>query len=330
MNTKRFGILGCGRMGQRRAEAISGIPGATVRFVSDLSFDAATALANKHSCRVVDPSNLEDFVDDIDCIVISTPNSFHKQQCLLFIENGIHVFCEKPLAVSCQEAREIAARAAEANVRFQVGSNVRHFGNVQRARDLLLGGKVGKLLFARGWIGHDGWVLKNGWSGDPRRAGGGALLDNGCHMIDLIRWNMGEIESVLGRSATLFSREGQGVEDNFMGILNTSKGLPVMFQCSWTEWSGYLYMEFYGESGSVVIDSRLNKSLTRWRDTGGHSIEEDYSSEGAVSFRREMEAFTQAIDSRSEPSPNAGDGARVLEIIDALYESSRTNTLVRC
>lgn len=311
-------------MGTRRAQALGRNPRAEVALVYDPDRSRADAVARDVGCEVAAAPDRFLHGPDLDAVIVSTPNACHAELMLENLARGRHMFCEKPLATSSEVARRIARAAAERALRVQVGSNLRHFGCVKEARRLIVSGALGPINFARGWIGHDGWSLTTiPWTRDLRQTGGGTLLDNGCHLIDLSRWMFGGIASVVGYGATRQHVLEPGQEDNFFGILTTTTGVPISLQSSWTEWHGYLYFEVYGREGAVRIDGRAPESRTTLSLRGQAPEVFDFASEGPVSFQGEIDQFIAAVADGTAPSPDAEDGAEVVRICEALYESSR-------
>jgi predicted dehydrogenase len=317
--TVRFAVIGCGRMGVRRARALRADSRVALKVVVDPDTERAKTLAAELSC-VWGPT-LDFRSSPVDAVVVSTPNRLHTEQILDALSSGKHVFCEKPLATKVADARQVADEAEARSLKLQVGSNIRHFGNVIHAHELIQSRRIGQLAFARGWIGHDGWVLREEpWTRTPDNVGGGTLIDNGCHLIDLMRWFVGNLDPLAAYSIHAVQELAPSQEDNFVGILRGPRGEPVTIQTSWSEWYGYLYCEFYGTEGAVYIDSRGRTSKVTIRSRSGAEEVFDYTSEGPVSFAREMSSFVSSIVQDHRPSPDGREATEVLETIGRLYD----------
>lgn len=219
-----IGIVGYGLMGRVHAYAYRAIPvyyhgqPGPIRLVGVCDVDAGRAREGVAEAGfAVATTRVEDLTarDDIDVIDVCTPNRFHAEAVESALRAGKHVYCEKPLAVNLVEARRLAALAREAGVVHQVVSEYRFFPAMLRAHELVRAEFVGRTFHARGAYLHSGYV-------DPERplewrlrreiTGGGVLMDLGPHLLDLMRWLAGEIESVCAVAET-FIRERRSVED---------------------------------------------------------------------------------------------------------------------
>jgi len=319
-----FAVIGCGRMGRRRAKAIAQNRNGEMVCVVDNDITQAKSLAEELNCEFYNVYDKALRNDDVDAVVVAVPNKFHPEVSVKSLKLGKHVFCEKPLAITPKEAKIMVETAMKEKVFLKAGSNVRFFDNVEKAKELVDNGTLGKILFARGWIGHQGWNLKNGsWFVDPELIGKGTMLDNGCHIIDIIRWFMGEVKECFGYSSTMFHKLPKKLEDNAMGILIGLNGEPVFIQSSWTEWNGYLYLEFYGENGALYINNRGNEDKTIVKTKDDDTKVFDYSKKPKISFQREIDNFISSVLSEKQPLPSGYDGMRAVQIINSLYTSSK-------
>ncbi|MCL4323953.1 MAG: Gfo/Idh/MocA family oxidoreductase, partial [Candidatus Thermoplasmatota archaeon] len=294
MSEKKLGVavVGCGRMGKRRAVATTSHPTSHLEVVSDTDFSRAEAVAKELGCRAV-PDPLA-AIDDpaVGAVFISTPNSTHAPLALRALRGGKHVFCEKPLSITVADAREMVREAESRKLSLMVGSNVRFFENVEKAKELVEHGAIGKPLFARGWIGHEGWVLKTEpWSQDPAIIGGGTLMDNGPHILDILRWLFGDVDQVSGQSFQRLHQLPPSIEDNFLATLVGQGGMPILFQASWTEWNGYFFLEAYGTEGRMAIDSRGDAALVTVVGKDKQTQAFDFSKAEKQSFKREAHEF---------------------------------------
>jgi len=318
-----FVVVGCGRMGKRRAKAVTKNHNSELLCVVDNDLTQARSLAEELNCQFY--THLDEAIkrDDVDAVVVSVPNKYHLEASLKSLKLGKHVFCEKPLAITPKEAKLMVETALNEGVFLKAGSNVRFFHNILKAKELVDDRTIGKLLFARGWIGHEGWNLKqDSWFIDPQLIGRGTMLDNGCHLIDIIRWFMAEIKECFGCCSTLLHKLPNDIEDNSMGILIGLNGELAMIQSSWTDWNGYFYLEFYGENGALYIDNRGNEAKTIIKTKNNELRVFDYSKEPKISFQMEIDDFISSILAGKHPLPSGYDGMRVIQIINGIYESS--------
>lgn len=322
-----FAVVGCGRMGQRRIKTIAEHPQAKLACVVDVSEERGQAIARSYSTSYYRELEKALCRDDVHAVVVSVPNKWHVEAVCAALAAGKHVFCEKPLAHSLEAGQRMVALSEKNNVTLKVGSNLRFFPNVIKAKNLIDKGAIGELTFLRSWIGHDGWNLKNPWYRDENITGGGTMLDNGCHIFDLIRWFMGDFKSCLGITTNLYW-DLKSLEDNGFGIFETEKGQVATLHASWTDWAGYMYMEIYGVEGYIRIDNRSHNCLTVYGKRNGEEDTFDFSTLPPQSYKLEMEYYIDCLLQGFIPKPTGADGLRAIEAAFALYESARKGTKI--
>lgn len=322
-------VLGVGRMGKRRALAVTKNSNCELNCIVD--FDVSISeFAKKLGCDYY--PNYHEALDreDVDAVIASLPNDLHKPITIRSLEKHKHVFCEKPLARTSEEARTMVETSIKNRVYLKTGSNVRFFKNIIKAKELLDAGEIGDVLFSRAWIGHGGWNLKKGsWFTNPNQIGGGTLLDNGCHLIDILRWFNGEIVECLGYCTTQF-HPIKGLEDNAMAIVVGETGIPSFIQASWTEWNGYLYIEIYGQEGILQVDNRGDRDRVtlKYKDSSQTEVF-DFSEAPKTSFKDEVDHFIESIMTKKQPKPSGYDGMRAVQIIDGIYESAKQGVKIK-
>ena len=332
----RFCVVGCGGFGSRRINALKKI-GAVISCLVDTDEKLVAGLAREIGCEYTTDYLKGVRRDDVDCVVVATPNKYHAPVSIAALEAKKHVICEKPLARNPKEARAMVDAADRNGVFLKTGSNLRYFSNVRKAKELLSDGAVGRPLFLRGWIGHDGKKVLHAWNVKREVAGGGTMLDNGAHILDLFRWFVGDFSECFGYVQTIHMPIE--VEDNGMGIFRTEDGRMAFVQSSWTEWSGYMYMEIYGSDGSVTIDNRGERvaNTGKWL-VSSHTILTakdgtrqvfDYSTEPPRSYELELMDFIDCIKKNMQPMASGHDGMKVVEMVDAIYNSSKTGRIVK-
>lgn len=181
----KFGLVGCGRMGLRRAKRVIDHPNAELVCVADVDEEKAKKTSKEFGVNYYTDFRELVGIEEIDSVIVCVPNKYHAPVTIEALNNGKHVFCEKPLARTPEEAKMMVEAAKENGVTLKVTSNLRYFPSVQKAKELL--NEIGDVLFFRGWIGNSGWQLES-WFSNPDMIGGGTLLDNGCHLLDLCIW----------------------------------------------------------------------------------------------------------------------------------------------
>jgi len=327
-NTKlRFAVIGCGRMGLRRMQTIVNHRQAELACVVDVHEQEARAAADKYGCPYY--LSYKEILprEDIDCVIVSVPNKWHKETVVAALDSKKHVFCEKPLARNPQEAQAMVDAAVRNGVTLKTGSNLRFFPSVLKAKQLLDERAIGELLFLRSWIGHGGWT-QGRWYTNEEIAGGGTFLDNGCHVLDITRWFLGEVKSCVGMVQTnLWPVEP--LEDNGFGIFETVDGKTALIHASWTEWAGYMYMEIYGSEGYIRIDNRGKKCKTILGKREGGEKVFDFSSLPPTSYWAELDDYIRALREGRQPLPSGFDGLRAVQMAWGVYESARTGRKIQ-
>ena len=243
-----FAIIGAGGIAQLRRAAIAAIDGASLAGVHDLVADRAAALAGE---ATVFPS-LDALLASsaVEAVVVCTPPDSHAEIALAALAAGKHVLVEKPMAPTLAECLRMVEAARAAGRTLTVGFNHRYFPAIGEVRAAIESGRLGELSHVRGYTGHTGLSeFKAPWMYSKDVMGGGALFDNGIHMIDLVHHLMGPIAGVYGQ-VTDRSWALDRVEDNGFALLTGATGIIGSLGASWTEWKGYgFHVEAYGTRG---------------------------------------------------------------------------------
>ena len=328
-------MVGCGRIGARRAQ-VAHSSGDEVVFVADVDGDRARGLAGEVGASWTTDWRELVSLSDLEVVVVSTFNQSLPIVSSAALDAGKHVLCEKPLGRNAKEAQEVMKTARASGRVLKVGFNHRHHPGVEQAHKLAEEGAIGPLLYIRGAYGHGGRPgYDDEWRADPELAGGGELLDQGVHLVDLARWFLGEFSEVSGVLGTWFWRVDP-LEDNAFALLRTSRGQVASLHSSWTQWKNLFRFEVYGRDGYLIVEG-LGGSYGEERLTLGHRRPESgppeeqfwsYPGED-VSWHREWDAFRLAIREGREPVGGAEDGYAAARLVDAIYESTRHGSTVR-
>jgi predicted dehydrogenase len=336
----RVGVIGCGLIGCRRALVIRQSSDDNVVVVADVDGDAA-----KEAGRVVEcewTTRWADLVerDDLDAIVVATTNEWLSPISRAALESGKHVLCEKPAGRSPGEVQAMVKAADALGLTLKVGFNLRHASAIARAHLLYAEGAVGDLTFLRARYGHGGRPgMETEWRSNSAIAGGGELLDQGIHVVDLFRWFAGDFGEVFAYTANYCwpaPMGTAGVEDNAFALFRAGTGAIASLHVSWTQWKNLFSLEVFGTAGYLVVEG-LGGSygpstlrLGRHLPTGGAPEEtcEDFDgSEG--SWAQEWHEFTSAIAEHRQPLGSGLDGLRAAEMVHGAYESALTGGPVR-
>jgi predicted dehydrogenase len=322
----RFAIVGCGHVGKKRAAALP--PGALL-YACDLDGDRAAALAQSApGCRPLTDYHTALADPAVDAVVVSTLNASLAPIALAAVRAGKHALVEKPGALNAAQLHTLHAAAQAAGVRVRLGYNHRFHPALRHARGLLDTGVLGPLMFLRGRYGHGGRKgYDREWRANPELSGGGELIDQGVHLIDLAGWFLGDFPTVTGHAATYFW--DMAVDDNAFLSLRTAAGQTAWLHVSCTEWKNLFSLEIYGRDAKVAIDGlggsygverlTLYKMLPQMGPPETSSWEYPGNDD---SWRSETAAFIDDIQIGREPSPGLAEGIRTLEIVEALYRQS--------
>jgi predicted dehydrogenase len=330
----RVGIVGCGLMGARRSTVISA-SGDEVPIVADI--DAERAVGVAAACGAEWTRDWHKLVerDDLDAIVVATPNDQSVKVSVAALSAGIHVLCEKPLGRNAKEAESIVNAARASGRVLKVGFNHRHHPAIQEARRLVEDGAIGDAMGVRAAYGHGGrFGYEREWRADATISGGGELLDQGVHLIDLSRWFLGEFSAVSGMVAT-WHWPIEPVEDNVFALMQTAHGRIASITASWTEWRNTFRFEVMGGDGYLRVDGlggnygpeRLTVGI-RPASYGRPDEREVVFDERGESWALEWREFRTAVAEKRQPLGSGEDGLAAARIVDAIYRSARSAELV--
>ena len=322
----RIAIIGCGLIGRKRLAAL---PAGAFAAACDLEIgraeqlvaSARTGYATDDAARVLaDPA--------IDAVIVCTLNAALAPLALAAIRAGKHVLVEKPGAISTEQADELIDAARAAGVRVRVGFNHRFHPALLQARSLYESGALGPLMFIRGRYGHGGRVgYDREWRADPTLSGGGELIDQGVHLIDLAGWFLGDFARIEGHASTSFW--DMPVDDNAFLNLRTAAGQTAWLQVSCTEWKNLFSLEIYGRTGKLHVEG-LGGSYGVERLTFHRMLPEMGPPEttaweyprGDDSWRLEIAEFFTDIRTGREPQPGLREARTALVVVERIHAAS--------
>ncbi len=319
----RVGIAGCGLIGQKRADAL---PSGYLKAVADVSKDRAEKLAAKYP-DVTAYSDWQEMIqrDDLDLIIVSTTNNWLAPITLAAVTAGKHVLVEKPAARHFSELDPVIEAAKKYRVTVMVGYNLRCHPAFIKAKEITQSGKLGHLLYIRGRYGHGGRPgYEKEWRANPEISGGGELLDQGVHLIDLSRWFLGEFTKVNGHTHTYYWK--MPVEDNGFMYLETASGQVAWLQVECTEWKNLFSYEIFFEKGKLQIDG-IGGSYGTERLTLYQMLPQMGPPKTTIweypfpdnSWKTEFEEFEQAIVEDKPVHPDPVDAREALKIVARVY-----------
>lgn len=320
-------VVGCGLIGKKRALAFTAL-GARVVVVMDLDLARAEDLAAPVGATASD--SLADIIENpaIDAVVIATTHRELAPIAVACLAAGKHVLVEKPGGRNLQEVASIAEAAAVAGRIAKVGYNHRFHPAIVKSRQIVDSGVLGPLMFIRGRYGHGGRPgYDQEWRFNKDMSGGGQMIDQGSHLIDLAHWFLGDFTQVFGVLPTYFWRAE--VEDNVFLTLSTEQGQVAWLHATWTEWKNMFSFEIYGRDGKLSIDglggSYGVERLTHYRMLPGMGPPETTAWEYPFpdrSWDAECAEFLGAIEEGRRPNGDVADALSTMSVIERIYQGA--------
>ncbi len=319
-------IVGCGLIGAKRA-AVLGPKGRLV-VCADLDLARARQLAAQHGALAVDDWRQVLALAEVDMVIVATRHDALSDITQAAIAAGKHVLVEKPAARSVLELESVLAAVKDTQVKVRVGFNHRYHRAMRKARELVDCGAIGELMFIRARYGHGGRPgYEKEWRADPSLSGGGELIDQGPHLIDLSRYFLGDFTRVSGFAHTFFW--DMSVDDNAFMLLRTDSDRTAFLHASCTEWKNLFSMEIYGRLGKLDL-SGLGGSygverITWYRMLAQMGPPETTAWEYPMqddSWAVEMREFYEDIHTGREPAASLRDAQACLSIIESIYRES--------
>lgn len=323
----RLGIVGCGLAGGKRAAAA--VQGSH-RVVTVCDRDAARA---ERLAATVGAKAVRDWREvigaDLDMVIVATSHDTLAEISIAAVSAGKHVLVEKPAARTHAEAEALRDAAARHGRLVKVGFNHRYHPGLLEAYKMVREGAIGPLMFIRARYGHGGRVgYEKEWRCVPEVSGGGELVDQGSHLIDLARWFLGELRLDYGAAVTCFW--DALVDDNCFLALRGPRGEMAWLHASWSEWKNLFSFEIYGRSGKLAVEG-LGGSYGSERLTWHRMLPQMGPPETTVqeydspdlSWARELEEFVAAIGENRRPAGDMDDAVALHALIRDIY---RRNT----
>jgi predicted dehydrogenase len=323
--TVGVGIIGCGLVGRKRAAALP--TGARLVSVFDEDRARAAQLAESSVDDVDRAATVEQLLarNDIELVVIATPHRDLASLAVAALDEGKHILVEKPGGIDVGAARLVAQRAVSKQRLARVGFNHRFHPSFLEAKQIVDRNAYGGVLHIRARYGHGGRLgYEREWRADPAVSGGGELIDQGIHLVDLTRYLTGDVELVFSELRTEFWP--MAVEDNAYVALRSHSGAFAWLHASWTEWKNLFSFELMLERAKVEITglggSYGVETLTIYEmlpEMGPPRVRtQDWPQEDR-SWAEELADVVGAIDGQPGHGSDIGDAVAALSIVDAAY-----------
>ena len=317
MNSKmRLGLIGAGGIAQTYVQALATCQQAQLVGVADLRDEAAGALAER--AGVAAYASYDEMLVSEGCegAIVCTPPATHPEICCDLLDRGLHVLCEKPLAVSPNEAQRMVAAAERSSAALTMASKFRYAQDVVQAKSLVASGVIGEVILLENSF-TSRVEMKHRWNSDPTISGGGVLVDNGTHSVDILRYFLGplrEIQVVEGRRI-----QDIPVEDTVRVFVRSAQGVMGSIDLSWSlnkELPDYL--SIYGSSGTLHVGWKESR-FRRAGDSDWTRFGNGYDKVQA--FCSQVDNFVNAIRGVEPSLITLADALASVEVIEAAYEA---------
>ncbi len=322
MNQKlKFALIGAGSIAQAYAQAFENCGRAELVAVADIRADAARALAEGRGCRSYGSySELADYETNLDGVVVCTPPVTHPEVSVHFLDRKVHVLCEKPLSIDSASARMMLDKARENGVTLAMATKFRYVEDVIRAKSIVTSGILGEIvLFENAFTSRVD--MSSRWNSNPEVSGGGVLIDNGTHSVDLMRYFLGplsDVQVVEGKRS-----QGLAVEETVHIFVRSTGGVMGAIDLSWSinkELESFI--NIYGSHGTVSVgwkESRYRQSSSRDWVVFGKGYDK------VEAFRNQIDNFSRASAGEEALLVTAEDALASVEVVEAAYSALREN-----
>lgn len=318
-----FGLIGAGGIAQSYLQAMSVSQLGKITAVADNRPEAARAMAEGLRCPAFTSHQELGEKAKVDAVIVCTPPAFHPDIVRHFLEKKIHVLCEKPLCIDVAGARGLVESARKNGVILTMASKFRYVDDVIRAKSIVTSGILGEIiLFENAFTSRID--MSNRWNSDPAISGGGVLIDNGTHSVDIMRYFLGpiaEVQAVEGKRV-----QGLGVEDTVRIFIRTVDGVMGSIDLSWSlnkELESYI--DIYGSRGTIRVGWRESKYR---QSTSQDWVIFGKGYDKIQAFKRQIENFIKAIRGEETLLITAEEAIGSVEVVAAAYRSLGTNNWI--
>ena len=333
--TVGFGIVGCGVVADYHIGGVQGTDGARLVAVSDVVEERAREVAEKHGVQWY--TDYKEMLEssEVDVVCITTPSGIRIPIATDAAAAGKHVIIEKPIDITLEKADQIIKAADDAGVKLMCIFQLRYGDAVRQVREAVQSGKLGKVVLGDAyikWYRPQEYYDSAGWRGTWAMEGGGALMTQGIHTVDLLHWIMGPVKRVYARMGSLV--HDVEVEDTVVATLEYESGALGVVEATTASLPGMpAKLEFSGSKGTIAVEA---DQITVWDIEGEESMAvgeassdvakaaSDSKTFGAEGHKAQITEMVSIIHEGGEPAVNGPEGRKSVELILAIYESART------
>ena len=339
MKTYRFAIIGTGAIANIHAQAIQEIDNAVLIGAYNRTPEKAAVFAQKWNCQLY-PTLEELLAEELDVICICTASGLHLPAALQSIQAAKHVLIEKPLEITAERCEQIAQAAIQQGVKVGVIFPSRFNSSSQRIKQALQANRFGKLVMGSAyvkWSRDAAYYASAPWRGTWEFDGGGALMNQAIHSVDLLQWYMGPVKSVQAIAANIRHKDIE-VEDTVVAIIRFESGALGSIECTTATFPGsFKRVEIHGTQGTAVLEENTIKS---WQftdetaqdkqiqnQTNNQSTQGGFADPMDIAYlghKHQIVDFLTAIANSTTPLVDAAEGKKSVEIIEAIYKSAKT------
>tara|TARA_R110002072_G_scaffold228234_14_gene385487 strand:- start:33342 stop:34331 length:990 start_codon:yes stop_codon:yes gene_type:complete len=320
MTECQLAIVGCGGIADAYAKALQRMPNARLAAIVDPDESARTRIVGSDtpdSKQMVTQHHDIETLKGIDAALVLAPPNVHASLSCTLLERGMHVLCEKPLAPTVDTAKRMLACAQQASRRLMMGSKFRYTADVTAARALLDDNVCGDIiLYENVFCSHVDMTQR--WNSKPEVSGGGVLIDNGCHSVDLARYLLGPLTKVQAQFGTRV--QPLAVEDTARMLFQSASGALGSIDLSWSiRKETDAYVRIHGTKGTLEIGWRGS----RWKTSDGEWQEFGGGYDKIAAFQAQLENFVACVQGDGEPVIGDTDAMASVVVIDCAYQSAQ-------
>jgi UDP-N-acetyl-2-amino-2-deoxyglucuronate dehydrogenase len=334
-----IGIIGGGNISETHARAAREIEGVEIAATHGRNHEKSARLGQLYGGAVYE--DFESFLDHrpMTMVAIGSPSGLHSEQGIAAARHGLHVLVEKPIDISTERADRLIDECERAGVKLGVFFQDRVAPDLVSLKDLIDAGRLGKPILASArvkWYRPPEYYSESSWRGTRALDGGGALINQGVHTVDLLLWLMGDVKRVQSKAITALHKIE--VEDTVVATIEFSNGAVGTLEATTSVYPGYpRRLELTGSEGTIIVeDDRIVAAdlrhpvaeLSRTREEKVHQSATSPVVSDVGGHRRLLEDFIRAIEMNSSPRCNGHEARRSVELVQAIYESSLTGRSV--
>lgn len=327
----RTAVVGCGLIGKRRAQVAAANVGSKCVLVVDSNIEVARALAKEVGAE--SSADWREAVrrEDIDALVVATPNGFLAEISIAAAAHGKHVLAEKPMGRTLEEAEHMRAAFSSAGRILKIGLNHRYHPAIAEAHRQFARREIGDVINIRCRYGHGGRPgYEKEWRGNRELSGGGELTDQGVHVVDLIHWFAGQPFEVFSYLQTAVWPLGD-LEDNAFGLMRFESGAIATLHTSWTQWKNLFSLEIHGTHGALCVEGlgrsygieTLVRHIRKPEGGAPETSRVEYPGEDR-SWELEWEDLLGSLAGGRAGLGSAEDGVAAMRTLEAMYRSAAT------